>query len=102
MQMEKEVQYFIELVNNNLKRIADKPQGISKEEMLFFNWSISPQGKEITVYQQEKDELYEIPITNIQKEDVLAFIEAVKQYLRKEVSFQKVINKYQGGIGYGI
>lgn len=101
---EEDVQYFIDLVKNNINVLkTNKPRGISKEELIFFNWSMSQDGQEITVYNQEKDFVYEILTKTIKefyfqkvnKEEVLNLITLLKLYSNQEITVKNFIKRYE-------
>lgn len=97
---EEQVQYFIDLIRNNINLVTtNKPDGISKEEMIFFNWNMRRDGQELAVYNQKKDLIYEIStkkikdfkFKNINKDDVLNLIALLNQYSNKKITFKNLI-----------
>ena len=62
---EEEVQYFTELVFNNIQRAKTKKKG--QFEAVFFNVNVRLDGKEIAVYNQEKDICYDILTKDIEE-----------------------------------
>jgi len=60
---EEEVKYFINLIYKNIKIVkTNKPNNMSRKEMIFFNFNIRLDGQEIVVYNQEKDLVYDISV----------------------------------------
>lgn len=107
---EEEVQYFMDLVKNNINQVMNnKPEGISGEEMIFFNWNMRKDGQEVVVYHQKKEEIYDIPTKKIKnfafqkinKEEVLNVITLLKLYANKEISIKNLMKRYKEG-GNGI
>lgn len=97
---EEEVQYFINLVCDNIQKASiDKPKNMSKKEMVFFNFNIKLDGQEIVVYNQEKDLIYDISVKQIQnyefehidKDKVLYIINLLTKYINNEISFNKLL-----------
>ena len=100
---EDEVQYFIDLIKNNINLLtSNNLQGISKEEMIFFNWNMSKDGQEVAVYNQEEDMIYIIHTKNIQdfefkyvnKDLVLNTISLLTKYINNEISFKNFLHAF--------
>lgn len=99
---EEEVQYFTELVFNNIQRAKTKKKG--KFEAVFFNVNVRLDGKEIAVYNQKKDICYDILTKDIEefnfehyitKHLALYYIDKLTKYSNNQISFEEVagINK---------
>jgi len=100
---EEQVQYFVDLVRNNIDlATTNKPEGISKKEMIFFNWNMRQDGQELAIYNQKEDLIYEIStkkikdfkFKNINKDDVLNLITLLNQYSNKKITFKNLIKLY--------
>ena len=98
---EEEVEYFINLVRKNIQIVkTNKPETMSKKEMVFFNFNVRLDGQEIVVYNQEKDLIYDIftndiqnlKLKNINKRYVLSIIYLLTKYINNEITFKKFIN----------
>ena len=105
---EKEVEYLLHLIKNNINIVTtNKPEGISTEELVFFNWNMSKDGQEIAVYNQEKDVVYDIVTKKIEtsefqkinKEEILNIIKLMSLYGNKEISFNNMIKRYKEEMG---
>lgn len=97
----KEVEYFVKLFKKNIQIVkTNKPEAISKKEMVFFNFNVRLDGQEIVVYNQEKDIFYDIftneiqnlKFVNINKSYVLNIIHLLTKYINNEITFKKFIN----------
>ena len=106
---EKEVEYLLHLIKNNINIVTtNKPEGISTEELVFFNWNMSKDGQEIAVYNQEKDVVYDIVTKKIEtsefqkvkKEKALNIITLLRLYANKKISFNNMIKRYKEEMGY--
>ena len=101
--IESEVEYFLKLFDKNMRIVKEKKlNNMSKEEMIFFNFNISLNGKELIVYNQEEDLIYYIRINQIQetnfkkidKEYILNLIKLLEKYLKREITINKLIYLY--------
>ncbi len=96
---EEEVNYFINVVFNNIQVAKSKRSKNSQEEALIHNLNIKLDGQEIIVWNTEKDYPYEIYTKDIKeykfKYDItkylaLTYIEKLTKYLNKEITFEEL------------
>lgn len=94
---EEEVRYFTELVFNNIQQAKKKENG--RFEIVFFNINIRLDGKEVFVYNQEKDEVYQILTkdiedmnfeTDVTKQLALYYIDKLTKYNNNIISFEEL------------
>lgn len=100
---EEVVKYFINLVYKNIEIVkTDKPNNMSRKEMIFFNFNIRLDGQEIVVYNQDKDLVYDISVKEIQdyefkhidKDLLLNTIDLLTKYIKKEISYKNFLQLF--------
>lgn len=102
---EEEVQYFTELVYNNLQEARNrKKQKAAAEEAILNCISVSKDGQSIIVYNMDKDYCYELLKKDIEKYNyknyrtkalALYYIGRLIEYLKKEVTFEEFAGIYE-------
>ncbi len=100
---EEEVNYFINLVYKNIQIVkTNKPNNMSRKEMIFFNFNIRLDGQEIVVYNQDEDLVYDISVKEIQdykfehinKDLVLNVIDLLTKYINNEISYKNFLQLF--------
>jgi len=95
---ENEVQYFIDLVFNNMQTAKTKKGKIEREEAVFKNINISKNGEEVAVWDMEKDYAYILKVKEIEdfefkeyltKHLALYYIDILKKYEKNEITFEE-------------
>lgn len=102
---EEEVQYFTELVFNNIQEARKRKKGSSEAEEAILNCiSISKDGQSIFVYNLDKDYCYELLKNDIEKYNyknyrtkalALYYIGRLLEYLKKEITFEELAGIYE-------
>lgn len=96
---EEEVQYFLDLVINNINKAKDKKGG--KVQTIFNGLNVSKDGKGILVYNFEKEYGYELWKKDIEnfnfkqyltKHLALYYIDKLYKYSNKEITFNEFAN----------
>lgn len=102
---EDEVQYFTELVFNNIQEARKRKKGSSEAEEAILNCiSISKDGQSIFVYNMDKDYCYELLKKDIEEYNyknyrtkalALYYIGRLIEYLKKEMTFEELAGIYE-------
>ena len=102
---EDEVQYFTELVFNNIQEARKRKKGSSEAEEAILNCiSISKDGQSLFVYNMEKDYCYELLKKDIEEYNyknyrtkalALYYIGRLLGYLKKEITFEELAGIYE-------
>ncbi len=102
---EDEVQYFTELVFNNIQEARNRKKGSKEAEETILNCiSISKDGQSIFVYNLDKDYCYELLKKDIEEYNyknyrtkalALYYIGRLLGYLKKEITFEELAGIYE-------
>lgn len=102
---EEEVQYFTELVFDNIQEARNRKKGSKEAEEAILNCiSISKDGQSIFVYNMDKDYCYELLKKDIEKYNyknyrtkalALYYIGRLIEYLKKEITFEELAGIYE-------
>ena len=101
---EEDVQYFVELILNNIKTVKEKKR--CKKQTIFNCINVRLDGKEVIVYNEEKDIVYNLyteDIKNYRNSEsltwgivqhlALSYIDKLDKYNRREITFDEFIEK---------
>lgn len=101
---EEDVQYFVDLVLNNIKTVKEKKR--CKKQTIFNCVNVRLDGKEVIVYNLEKDFVYNLYTEDIQSHRnsesltwgitqhlALSYIDKLDKYNRGEITFDEFIEK---------
>lgn len=100
---EEEVNYFINLVSNNIQKARTMKKG--KFEKVFYNFNIRLDGQEIAIYNEEKDVFYTLFTRDIEefnfkqyitKHLALYYIDRLTLYNNNKITFKEVANIQKG------
>ncbi len=102
---EEEVQYFTELVYNNIQEAKKRKNKKALAEETILNCiSVSKDGQSIFVYNMDKDYCYELLKKDIEKYNyknyrtkalALYYIGRLIEYLKKEITFEELAGIYE-------
>ncbi len=102
---EEEVQYFTELVYNNIQEARKRKNKKALAEEAILNCiSVSKDGQSIFVYNMDKDYCYELLKKDIEKYNyknyrtkalALYYIGRLIEYLKKEITFEELAGIYE-------
>lgn len=102
---EEEVQYFMELVYNNIQEARKRKKGSNEAEEAILNCiSISKDGQSLFVYNMDKDYCYELLKKDIEEYNyknyrtkalALYYIGRLLEYLKKEITFEELAGIYE-------
>lgn len=102
---EEEVQYFTELVYNNIQEAKNRKKGSEEAEEAILNCiSVSKDGQSMFVYNMDKDYCYELLKKDIEKYNyknyrtkalALYYVGRLIEYLKKEMTFEELAGIYE-------
>ena len=96
---EEEVQYFIDLIFNNIQLAKTKKGKKAREEAIFHNINVKLDGKEIAVWDMEKDYGYILSKKEIEdfnfkmyltKHLALYYLDILTKYQNNEITFEEL------------